>query len=241
MNTHLGPQVAIIDDVHEEVALMEKALADLNVGFEFFSAKIEENNYPEKPIDSIQLIMLDLYYKNDFDPEICGQWINSIIGDNQKYNLLVWSKDTHEVDYLISTLEAIGRKPEDYRKWQKTDFDLKGGDFLELVRGLVSEINYQNITEEVIKGEIIEVGDDFVLINCLIDEKYPTFQVRRFDKELLANIRDITNGRFVRIQIFSKPGARLFNFFEEIDDHREIFEQKDVFKGLEGSSFFKIG
>ena len=241
MKINLGPQVAIIDDNREEVIPLERVLEELKVGFHFFSAKIEEDNYPEAPLRSVELVLLDLYYNHGgFDPEICAQWILSIIGDNQKYNLLVWSKDTHEVDRLNKTLEQVERKPEHVAIWQKTHFDLSNHDFKKDMLDLVSNINSEQIEEEVIKGEIVEVAEDFVLINCLIDQYTPTFQVRRFDIDLLANINNLTIGSFVKIQIFTKPGARLFNFFEDLTDHSATFKQEDIFKGFENSSFFRL-
>ena len=60
---------------------------------------------------NVNLIYLDLYYKNDFDIDLCLGWIDSIIPKNSFYILVIWSKDTHHSDEIITALEEIEKKP----------------------------------------------------------------------------------------------------------------------------------
>ncbi|PYF74349.1 hypothetical protein [Pedobacter nutrimenti] len=239
---NIGPQVAFVDDVEQQIAPLNKVLKHLHTGTIYFNAKPDQNSFPPEPIESVNILFLDLYYKATFDAELSAQWVESIIPPNKKYVLVVWSKDTHHQEELIRLLNEIDLMPEYIEAWQKTDYDLSSHDFTNKIKDLIRKVSNKNkITEEIIFGEIVELEDDGVLINCRLNDERPTFQVRKFDLELLANIEDMNIGTHVRIRIYTKPGARLIDIFEEHKDRRNLFPAQDFFGGLEGGSFFTGG
>jgi hypothetical protein len=208
----------------------------------FFNATPHQNKFPEKPIETVKLLFLDLYYKADFDPELSAQWVQSIIPPNTEYVLVIWSKDTHKKDALLEILDYLELKPTYVEAWQKTDFDLKNHNFDENVNSLLATVSGEPYyVEDVLFGEVIDVTDEGVFINCRLNDQHPTYQVRKFDWKLLENIENIKRGVVVRIHICSKPGARRIDVFEEKKDRSVFFEQPDFFKGLEGNAFFIEG
>jgi len=122
--------------------------------------------------------------------------------------------------------------------WQKTDFPADFN-FENMVTGLIKKISDEEaIQGEIIYGEIVDIEDDGVLINCCINTEKPTFQVRRFDTDLLAKVTKLEIGTYVRIHLYTKPGSRLVDIFEETKDLKNLFDTPDFFKGLEGNAFF---
>lgn len=234
----VGPRVAFVDDIEAQILPLDEVVRDMKAGSIFFNANPEYAVFPESPIETIKLLFLDLYYKKDFDPEMSAQWVQSIIPKNSQYDLIIWSKDTDEVDALLPILEKIQVTPASVDKWQKNKHtDPK------LIREKVSEATnkipyYEQITQEDFFGEIIEVKKDGVLINCKVSPDSPVFQVRKFDTELVSNLSKIEKGVFVKIIMYSKPGGRLIDIAEERQDRSQLFEIEDYFKGLEGSPFF---
>ena len=238
----IGPQVAFVDDIESEIKPLDKVLKELNTGTVFFDATPARNKFPAKPLETVKLLFLDLYYAPKFDATLSAQWVQSIIAPNTKYTLVIWSKDTHQKDELLEILDEIELTPAQTVAWQKTDFDLAKHSFTTMVNDLIGNIADEKLIEEdILYGEILEINDDGVIINCRLNDAKPTFQVRRFDKGLLANVQNLNVGTIVRIHIYTKPGARLIDIFEEKKDKSELFEQPDFFKGLEGNSFFTEG
>jgi hypothetical protein len=238
----IGPQVALVDDKPSEVTQIKEILDDLNIGSLYFDANIETEKEKFDPIESIELVFLDLFYKVDFDPYLSAQWIDDIVPKNKKYNLILWTKDSDKEQDLIKVLGEIDRIPEYIESWQKTDFDPQSDGLKERIRDLIFGIQNQRvIKEETLFGEVVSIEDDGVIINCCLSKEKPVFQVRRFDLDLLSNVKDLKEGTFLKIHIYTKPGSRLIDVFSETNDHTDLFNVVDLFKGLEGSSFFKEG
>ncbi len=238
----IGPQIAFVDDIQGDIALLENAAQTLHAGTIYFNAAPESSEFPDKPLETVEVLFLDLYYSSSFDAEVSAQWVESIIAPNSNYTLIVWSKDTHEVNQLLRVLDGLDLTPAHFEAWQKTDFDLKKTDFTEKISHLFSSIsNKAPYTVDRIWGQVIEVHPNEVYINCLLNEQQPTFQQRRFDTKLLGNLENLEPGMFVKIIIYSKPGARRIDILEEKKDLTQLFEQPDFFKGLEGNSFFIAG
>ncbi|MFC0513110.1 hypothetical protein ACFFGT_02825 [Mucilaginibacter angelicae] len=234
----IGPQVAFVDDIENQITPLKNILQDLNTGTIFFDARPELAAFPVKPVESVKLIFLDLYYKADFDAEIPAQWVSTIIPKNARYYLVIWSKDTHHRDDLLSVLNQIDVPPTYVEAWQKTDFP-PDFNFKGKVTDLIKKISdEETINGEVIYGEIVDVEDDGVLINCCINTEKPTYQVRRFDMDLLAKVTKLEIGTYVRIHLYTKPGSRLVDIFEETKDLKTLFDTPDFFRGLEGNAFF---
>ncbi|MEO7214552.1 MAG: hypothetical protein ABIX36_17230 [Mucilaginibacter sp.] len=235
----LGPQVAFVDDIKREITPLENVLKDRHTGTVFFDASTDKNRFPEKPLETVKLLFLDLYYKPTFDAELSAQWVQSIIPPHSDYTLVIWSKDTHQQEELLTILDYIELTPTRVEAWQKTDFDLENHNFSKNIDDLITTISGEPYyVEDILFGEIINVTDEGVFINCRLNDEKPTFQLRKFDKKLLGNIEKVEAGIFVRIHINSKPGARRMDVFEEKKDRSDLFEQPDFFKGLDGNAFF---
>lgn len=235
----IGPRVAFVDDIEDQIIKLDEAVREMKAGSIFFNATPDLAVYPDSPLDTVKLLFLDLYYKKDFDPEMSANWVKKIIPKNTPYELVVWSKDTDETDKLLPILDKIYLTPARVERWQKNkhlDIEM----LKEKVKKVTSHIpNYEQITQEDFFGEILEIENDGVLINCNIGFDQPLFQVRKFDPELLSKVRNLKPGSYVKIIVYSKPGARLIDIIEDRQDRSALFITPDYFKGLEESPFFK--
>jgi hypothetical protein len=238
----IGPQVAFVDDMKDQIQPLENAFQELHTGSIYFDATPANTKFPAVPLETVEILFLDLFYQNNFDPEISALWVKKIIPERSKYTLVVWSKDTHEVQSLLEILDEINLTPALYFVWQKTDHDLQNEDFKVKMENLINEASYSNqITHEYFIGEVIEVEEESVLVNCRISPEPVVFQIRRFDKDLLTNVKELQTGKYLMINTYTKPGARLIDIFELNKDLQKEFETQDLFKGLEGGAFFIEG
>ena len=241
----LGPQVAIIDDVEQEVKLIEASLDELHIGYEFFNADPIEAKYPTKPITTIDLIFLDLFYSTNLtttlDPYQPAQWIDSIIPQGKDYGLIILSRDTHKTNEVLDVLKEINKIPL-VVKVQKKNTDtqevaLNVGSVIAQMREEFNRSVNENIT--LFYGEIIDIQKDHILLNCLLDEAHSNFQIRRFEITPFINSIDLEVGKFISVKVTTKPGSRIFEFYNETRDLSEKFVKHNPFKGLEGTAFFK--
>ncbi|WP_205514358.1 hypothetical protein [Longitalea arenae] len=235
----IGPRVAFVDDMEDQIIKLDEAVREMKAGSIFFNATPHLAVFPDAPLDTVKLLFLDLYYQKDFVPEMSANWVEKIIPKNTEYELVVWSKDTDETDKLLPILDQFSLKPKNVERWQKnryTDVDKLKAKVKE-VTGHIP--NLEQITQENFFGEILEVEKDGVLVNCNIGLEKPVFQVRKFDRELLSRVDNLKPGRFVKIIIYTKPGARLIDIMEDLEDRSALFKTPDYFKGLEQSAFFK--
>lgn len=237
-----GPQVAFVDDIKSQIEPLESAVQELHTGSIYFDATPSKNNFPTFPLETVEILFLDLFYKKDFDADLSAQWVKSIIPERSKYTLVVWSNDTDEVQELLDILDEINLTPASYYLWQKTDYDLQKENFRKKIEELITEVSYGNrFSHEFYVGEVIEIEEESVLVNCRISQDPVVYQVRRFDIDLLANIENLEIGKYLIINTYTKPGARLIDVFEIKKDLKKEFEVQDFFKGLEGGSFFIDG
>lgn len=106
------PNIIFIDDKKEQVNGIIQLYRNEGVGVKFYNADlVYGDSKPDTHFSNVNLIYLDLYYKNDFDIDLCLGWIDSIIPKNSFYILVIWSKDTHHSDEIIDALEEIEKKP----------------------------------------------------------------------------------------------------------------------------------
>ena len=247
MESILGPQVIIVDDIETEVASIEHVLSEMNIGNKFFKVDYTQPAYPIEPIQTAEVVFLDLFYNTraaaEFDPYACGEWLNHIIPQGKKYILIVWSKDTHVTDDLLKTLTEIGA-PFPYLVERKLKSEYQSGQNEYNIKLLLKELNIKleqiETSVEEFHGQIIFIEEESILINCLIHEESKTFEVRRFDIDVMKNYIDIEKGKFVQIKIITTPGRRVFEFSNEARDLSKIFVKDDDFEDI-GDVSFLIG
>lgn len=233
-----GPAVVMLDDREDEIKSIENALDSLQVECEFIKVDIAEENRSLRKIPNIKLIFLDLHYGARFDPELCAQYISNIVPEEKQYYLVIWTNDPDNGNEVIALLERYNIMPINYLIKRKGDF--REQDNIFNAQKLLDEIQseFQQATDlEKIYGQVIENEDDHILINCLLKEKPPVFQVRRFDKGLFGEYIKIEQGTFLSIIITTKPGSRLFEFFQEQTDLSDKFKRPDYFEELGDISF----
>lgn len=108
----IEPNIVFVDDKIEEVEGIVDLYRNEGVGVKYFNANLSEgDNKPETNYSNVNLLYLDLYYKDDFDVDLCLGWVDSIIPNGGFYILVIWSKDTQHFEEVISGLDRIGKKP----------------------------------------------------------------------------------------------------------------------------------
>jgi hypothetical protein len=93
------------------------------------------------------------------------------------------------------------------------------------------------IKTEYIKGEIIEIASNFVLIYCLMDEEEKEFQTRRFQKSIFEQIGLAEVGKYIQITIETGPGYINFEFDEIKEDLSDLFRPIDYFSKFKNTPF----
>ena len=95
-----------------------------------------------------------------------------------------------------------------------------------------------DVTKHVIPAIIIEVNNDYVILNCLIDEEKKKFQRRKFDLDPLKGKFDLVVGEGLYIIIETKSGERKTTYIKD-DSIKFLFEEpKDRFSRFKGTSVF---
>lgn len=245
IENYLGPQVAIIDDIHEEVVSIESVLEERHIGNKYFKVDYLEPAYPPEPIQTIEIVFLDLFYNKqmaiEFDPYACVEWIQHIIPHGKKYILIVWSKDTHFTDELLKILKELDAPyPFMVQSKLKSDYQTAQNEYN--IKKLLDELDILlqkeiQISNEIYFGQIVSIEDESILINCLIDDESSTFELRRFDIDIFKKCITIEIGRFIEIKVKTTPGNREFEFNEINKDLSEIFIKSDDFEDIGDVSF----
>ncbi|RAK62417.1 hypothetical protein [Hymenobacter edaphi] len=210
-------QVALIDDMPADALPIQSAFEEKLIKTEFFEITLENAQAPPHPIESIELVFLDLHYDPNiglpFDPYRCAQSIKSIVPEGKRYILVVWSRDTNKAQEVIELLDDLNLTPSQVHLKSKEQFSLAGGAYD--VERLLAELNFDigaPSTTESFYGQIIEIRKQSVLIDCLVDENEKKFQRRRFDLEPLDGAVTLEEGGFIFIRIITKPGSKTFEF-----------------------------
>jgi hypothetical protein len=232
-----GPEVIIFDDMENEIISIENSLKGKEINFKFIKLDIADDD-GLKLIPNLKLIFLDLHYGNQFVPDLCANYISKVVPTGKQYHLVIWTKDPDKASELIELLRDFNIAPVDYSIKHKEKYRSGSEDYY--AEKLLSEIERdfdKAIEVENIKGQIVDIEKDHVLINCLIEEEPPVFQVRRFDIRLFTDYVHLENGAFVTIIVTTKPGSRRFEFFTETRDLNKQFERPDYFEELGDISF----
>lgn len=237
----LDPRVLIIDDLEKDTTSIQDALKERYVGFKFIDASPDKFKAPEKPFKGVELIFLDLYYNDRFDPEICANILQTSLAPHTNYTLVVWSKDTHQAQEVIDELTTIKLAPYQFLAKQKTDFH-RGEDRYDIEQ-LLNQINQETeefIKTEELRGEIMVIDEDSVIIDCFINanEHEKIIQLRRFDREPFEKAVDLRVGGYIAITITTKPGSKIFEFSGIDEDLSYLFSKDDLFNDEDLNTYF---
>lgn len=239
-----GPDVVIIDDTDREVESLKQILKERNIKYKYLKVDHAGDPYDFDLTNNVKLIFLDLNYSinfgSTFQPHFCAELIGRVIPVGRQYYLVAWTKDPDKTEEVISALKEINLAPIGYLSKLKEKF--RTGDEIYDIDKLLEELDneFNTIKEEInFYGEIIDVEENQVIVNCLLNQKPQTFQTRRFNKSLLENYIDLIPGKYLLIKTISKPGSRVFEFINVAEDLRELFKINNSFKGLENTSFFR--
>ncbi len=239
-----GTDVVIFDDTEREIRSIEEALTEKEIKYEFIKVDLAGDPIHHDLISTIKLIFLDLSYTTNFgsrfDPDFCASLISGVVPVGRQYYLVAWTKDPDNTEAVIEILKASNLAPVSYISKRKEDYRLHH-DVYDIEK-LFEELNREFETiKDVFEfpGEIIEIEEDFVLINCLLDKEKRVFQIRRFDKGPFENYIDLKVGNYILLKSITKPGSRLFEFSNEPSDLSNYFAKEDYFKELKETPFFK--
>ncbi len=106
------PNIVFIDDNIKEVEGIIDLYRKEGIGVKFYNADLVDGDpMPEAPFSNVNLVYLDLFYKDEFDLELCLGWIDSMIPENSFYILVIWSKDPHHKEEIIEGLSKINHLP----------------------------------------------------------------------------------------------------------------------------------
>ena len=85
-----------------------------------------------------------------------------------------------------------------------------------------------------VDARIVEVGEDWVRLDCLVDSENQVFQERTFQRRLLEGALPVRTGAYVLIRIFTSPGKIKHTFTDgEKYVRKEFFEDDSWFVDLE--------
>jgi len=100
------------------------------------------------------------------------------------------------------------------------------------------EKKIQFLSTETIYAQILDFEEDYIVLNCLIDEKSMNFENRQFDiepfKELNLQIND-----YLEIKILTQTGKRIFEFAKIEKDLSHLFKKNFYFSNFKNSPFFQ--
>lgn len=238
-----GPDIVVIDDTEREVRSLLEALETRGINTEYIKVDLAGNMPEHEPINSVKLIFLDLNYNigfgSTFDAEYCAELVSRIIPKDKQYYLVAWTKDVDKTEAVVEVLKEYNVAPVKYSSKLKEKY--RTGNDTYNIDTLLDELNAE--FNKIIKldefyGEIIEVEDSSVLINCLLDEEKGVYQIRKFDLAPFADYIDLEVGGIILIRSTTKPGSRIFEFFNESNDKKDLFKKPNYFKGLDNSRFF---
>lgn len=209
--------VALIDDMPSDALPIQTALGERRISADFFEVNLEEMQAPPQPIESIELVFLDLHYDPNiglpFDPFRCAQSMKGIVPEGKRYVLVIWSRDTNKAQDVLDLLDDINLSPTQCYLKSKEEYSLADGRYD--VDRLISELNFDvgtPSTTESFYGQIIDVKAHSVLVDCLVDEEQRKFQRRRFDRQPLEGAVNLEEGGYIFIRIINKSGSKTFEF-----------------------------
>lgn len=235
--------VVVVDDTEREVAGLLSTFEKRGWRSEFIKVDFSNVNI-EESINTVKLLFLDLNYDtgigSQFDPYFCANIVKKIVPKEKEYYLVAWTKDVDKVDSVIDILRQINMMPIKYTGKLKEGYRIgdEEYDVDRLLLDIESDFN-KVIQKDEFFGEIIEIEEESVLINCMLDQENGIFQVRRFDLTPFKGYIGLIVGEILLITIVTKPGSRIIEFFNESIDKKKLFDKPNYFDGLDNTKFFK--
>jgi hypothetical protein len=241
-------EVVLFDDNHAEIAQIGDTLSALNVRYKEYDPTEWKVIKQIKSNQSVKVIFLDLHFGGAglkaFDPDQPAGLVNSIVPDKQDnvshpYFLVIWTMDTDDAMSVLNVLHRMGKSPVGHLAAQKNRY-LVGNQLYDIKR------LFKNIPKgfleapkmvDTVQGQIIDVQDDHVLVNCRMSEEKAIFQVRRFDKGPFKGVVTLDKNVFVRIDIGTENGKRTIEFSQINDDISKSFVKDEMFEEFRDSPF----
>lgn len=152
MINFLEPNVIVIDDQENEIIGIVNYYTKYGIGCKFFNSDlIEGDNFPSQHFSDTTIIFLDLYYSDNFDPEICASWIRHIMKPRSFYILVMWTKDGSKATQVSDILITYKVVPFLTIVKSKTSYKTDNGyDFTELLDNLNNELAKTPSLEEIL-------------------------------------------------------------------------------------------
>lgn len=102
---------------------------------------------------------------------------------------------------------------------------------------LIHKRHKENFKEETIYANIIEINNDFYIMNCLIDLKDKIFQKRKFEKSPFQDL-SLEVGDSLKILIETKRGEKKFSFIPDNSLNKFFEPKRDLFSKFAGTALF---
>jgi len=186
------PRIAVIDDKKNEVDGILENHQEEGIGIKYFNANpFDGDDKPSTEYSDIGLIYLDIHYTdniNDYDPELCAAWIDSLIPECSFYILVLWSKETDKKDEILDVLKQINKEPFLLFTEQKTDYQIDSGwDFIKLNESITSKLNeYPELGELALWKQSI-VNSSNLVIGHLSKTNNPYDLKKKLQKIILSH------------------------------------------------------
>jgi hypothetical protein len=235
-------KVLIIDDVESDIKSIKERLDDKDIPYEFRQVDLGGDRKEYQPLETVELVFLDLDYKHGFlnpvDPYLCAEQIRQGIREGQQYYLVAWTKDPDDLPGVLEALRELNLLPVTSVAMKKVIYETSKNAYN--IDQLFTDINIEfKKTEEVQEflGRIIAVEEENVLINCILLDDPEVYEVRRFDLLPLQGHIDLVKGTVMRIKVTTKPGSRTYEFIQENPEKAKLFIKPDDFEDLDDLSF----
>lgn len=138
---------------------------------------------------------------------------------------------------------ALEKYPEDFDLTNPDlpDFNKNKRDiFIQGYKECLKNIEDNPIDVQEFYSEILEIADHHILLNCLIDEKSKTNQIRKFDLLPFKNFDKLEIGGFIKIKTTTFTGKRIFEYIHIEEDLTHLFKQENIFESLKNTAMFNF-
>jgi hypothetical protein len=155
---------------------------------------------------------------------------NTLLQDNN-YNSIREKTNKSQLEEFLQDIKI--------ENIQTSQTSLKELDLSDLIIGHLNIIQEKWDYIENIDSQILEISDEYVILNCLIDKEKRIYQQRSFKKIFLNNI-NLEINQLVIIRIFGRAGEIRYKFEDGNNIiPSEYFDFPDDFEDFDDISFGK--